>query len=287
MRLLALLFVSLPVLFGPKLLAGDSISHAEELYQQTDYQASAAAVRRMADPGAAGDCLAGRDYFLLGDYKKASEFFQRAVALEPANAGYVLWLAKSFERRAETASPFTAPHEASKARGYFEEAVALAPNNQEALRALFDYYLEAPGFWGGGYDKAEAIARRIAERDSGEGRLVEAELADRRKQFDTAEDQLRHAIQIAPHEVDRVLDLARYLAEHGRIQESESAFDKAQRLAPNLPRVWLARARVYVEQKRDLNRARALLTQYLQSSGADGGPARKQAQELLKEASGA
>ena len=196
---------------------------------------------------------------MLGDYKKATGALERAFAMEPSNAHYALWLGRAFGRRAETCLPIFAPKYASKARAYFEKAVALDPENQEALNDLFDYYLEAPGFLGGGFDKAEAIAKRIAERNPAEGHFAEAQLADRRKQFDTAEEQLRRAIELAPRQVGRVLDLARYLAKRGRISESEAAFDQAERLAPQAPKVLFTRARTYMEQKRNLGQAKDLL----------------------------
>jgi tetratricopeptide (TPR) repeat protein len=183
--------------------------------------------------------------------------------------------------------PFMAPKYADKARAYFEQAVALNPQNEEALNDLFDYYLEAPGFLGGGYNKAEQIAKRIGEFNPAQGHLAEAELADRRQQFDTVEDQLGRAVRLAPREVDRLLELARSLARQGRITESEAAFDQAERLAPNSPKVRFARAQIYVEQKRNLDQARDLLNQYLQSTLTPDDPSRAQAEKLLKEASGA
>ena len=282
MRLLAFLLLSLSALFGQ-----DPLSKGEELYRQTDYKASLAVVAQIAQPGGAAYALAGRNYFMLGDYKKATEALQKALALEPGKSEYAHWLGRSFGRRAETSGPFMAPTHASKARAYFEQAVALDPDNGEALNDLFDYYLEAPGFLGGGYDKAEAIAQRIARHNPAEGHFAQAQLADKRKQFDTAAEQLRRAMELAPHQVGRVLDLARYLAKHGRIPESEAAFDKAEQLAPNSPKVCFARAGVYIEQKRNLDRAKVLLIKYLQSNLTPDDPPREKAEKLLREASGA
>jgi Flp pilus assembly protein TadD len=231
-RLLALLLLVLPALFGQ-----DPLSRGEELYRRTEYSASLAIVAKIAKPGGAAYALAGRNYFMLGDYKKAAEAFQKALALDPAKSEYAHWLGRSFARRAETSAPFLGSMYASKARAYFEKAVALDPNNEAALRDLFDYYLEAPGFRGGGYDKAQAIAQRIAERNPAEGQYAQSELAGQRKQFDTAEEQLRGAMALSQREVGRVLDLARYLAKRGLIQESEAMFDKAEQLAPNSPKV--------------------------------------------------
>jgi len=234
--------------------------------------------------GATAYYLAGKDHFMLGDYKRAAEAFEWALTMEPTNARYALWLGRSFGRRAETAAPLLAPRYAEKARAYFEQAVALDPNNEEALNDLFDYYLEAPGFLGGGFDKAEGIAKRIAQQNPAEGHLAEAKLAERRKQFDTAEEQLRWAIHAAPRQVGRMLDLARYLARHQRVTESEAAFDEAERLAPSSPKVSFARAQTYIEEKRNLEQAKALLNQYLHSDLAPDDPSREQAEKLLKKA---
>jgi len=264
--------------------AQDTLKRAQELYDKTDYKASLTLLASDHSPNA--DLLIGQNYFMLGDYKKSAEWFQRAFALDPKNSDYALWLGRAFGRRAETSNPLTAPMQASRARQYFEQAVALDPTNEEALNDLFDFYLEAPGFLGGGFDKAQALAKRIAERNAAEGHFAQAQLADKRRQFDTAEDQLRWAMELAPHQVGRVLDLAKYLAKRGRYQESEAAFDQAERLEPSSPKVYFARARVYIEQRRNLDKAKSLLKKYLQSDLTPDDPPREQAEKLLRQVAG-
>lgn len=283
LRFVTLLLLAFGVLWGEN---RDPLANAEDLYRRTDYQASLALLGQSGQQSAKSDILAGKDHFMLGDYKKAAAAFERALALEPANAECALWLGRSYGRRAETASPFTAPKYASKARAYFEKAVALDPHNPDALSDLFDYYLEAPGFMGGGYDKAERIAKEIAAADPAQGHVAEAKLAERRKEFDTAEEQLRRAIQEAPQQVGRLLDLARYLAKRGQVGASDAAFDRAEQLAPGSPKVAFARAQVYIQQRRNIDKARALLNRYLQSQLTPDDPSRTQAEKLLKEASG-
>jgi Flp pilus assembly protein TadD len=268
-------------------LAGqDGLKRAEELYQKTDYKTSLAVLHDSPPSDVAVYALMGRNYFMLGEYKSATDAFQRALALQPSKSEYAHWLGRAFGRRAEVSSWFSAPGYASKARQYFEQAVALDPTNGEAMNDLFDYYLEAPGFLGGGYDKAQAVAQRIADRNPAEGHFAQAQLAEKRKQYDTAEEQLRRAMELAPRQVGRVLDLAKYLAKRGRIQESEAAFDKAERLAPNAPKVIFARANTYVQEKRNLDRAKILLLKYLKSNLSPDDPPRDAAEKLLKQASG-
>src|ERR1035438_9970975 len=141
--------------------AGPELGEARKLYNLTEFDQSLKVLQAIPDKDGPAYELMGRNYYMQADYKKASEMLEKAVAVEPANSEYALWLARSLGRRAETSSPFTAPGYASRARQYFEKAAQLNPRNIEALSDLFEYYLEAPGFLGGGLDKAQATAVQI------------------------------------------------------------------------------------------------------------------------------
>ena len=258
------------------------VERAQDLYNRTDYKG---AIQLLASgaPGAEAYCVIGKSDFMLGDYRKATEAFQRALALDPRNSEYAHWLGRTYGRRAETSNLFAAPGHASKARQYFERAVALDPKNGEALNDLFDYYLEAPGILGGGFEKAARLADQIASLDPAEGHFAQAQLADKRKEFDTAEEHFRRAMELAPRQVGRVIDLAKYLAKQGRYQESDAVFARAEQLAPNSPKVIFAKAKTLIEEKRDLEQARKLLKIYLQSNLTPDDPPREQAEKLLKQ----
>src|SRR5579864_8292956 len=144
---------------------GPQWDHALELYKRTEYPQALAVLGRISDKGPDEFQLVGQCYFMQGDYKKASEAFEQALALAPRNSELHRWLGNAYGRRAETGSVFTAPAYARRSRQYFEQAVELDPNNREAVANLFEYYLEAPGFMGGGLDKAENLAKRIATLD--------------------------------------------------------------------------------------------------------------------------
>lgn len=230
--------------------------------------------------------LIGRNHFMLSDFKKASEAFEKARGLEPSNSRYAHWLGKAYGRRAETANPLFAPSLATKTRKYFEQAVALDPKNVEAMSDLLEYYLEAPGFLGGGVDKGVRLAGKIAEADPAEGAYALAKVAEKRKEFGQAEVQLRRAVEQAPMQIGRVLDLARFLSKQGRIQESDQIFQQAARINPNHPRLLFARAETYVKSKRNLDEARNMLRRYLNSPLTPDDPPRNEAEKLLKEAGG-
>jgi tetratricopeptide (TPR) repeat protein len=262
------------------------LTRAEELYQRTDYTGSLALLDT-DDKNAATNFLIGRDYFMMADFKKATDYLQKASAAEPNNSEYMDWVGRVYGRRAETSNPLMAPSYASKARQSFEKSVELNPRNSDALSDLFDYYLEAPGFLGGGYDKAAAIADKIAAVDPPEGYLVKAKLAQKRKEFQTAERHLRQAVASAPHEAGHMIALAKFLANQGRTQESDEVFLAAQKVNPNAPRVWFARADSLIKQKHNLDEAKNLLEKYMHAPITVDDPPRYEAERLLKQVGGA
>ncbi len=280
------------LVYGSLLLAcsfpgyGQNLSKAENLYKHTNYEASLA----LLDPSS-GDAstqfLAARNYYMLGDFKKAAEYLGKAVDSKPDNSEYVDWLGRAYGRRAEAANPVLAPVLAVKARQAFERSVALDAKNSEALSDLFEYYLEAPGFLGGGYDKASVIADRISVINPPEGSFAKAQLAQKHREFASAEQRLRQAVALAPDQVGRRIDLAKFLAKEGRVRESDAVFSEAQKLDPNAPRVWFARADSLIKQNRNLDEARNLLEKYVRASITVDDPPKGDALQLLKEAGGA
>ena len=266
--------------------APEPLRNAEALYQQTRYRDALQAVQPLLGQNSDALLLAGRAAYGLGDYRKATDFLEKAVQANPSNSQYYHWLGRAFGKRAETSIPITAPHYASKARQYFEKAVQLDASNGEALNDLFEYYLEAPGFLGGGLDKAQGLLPKIKAVDPAEYEFAQSKLMEARKDFNNAEQHLRRAADLAPKSVGRVLDVARFLARHGRFNESVTWLGRAEKIAPKDPQVMFKTAQTYIEAKQNLPAARALLQSYLQSPLNPDLPTREEAEKLLKQASG-
>ena len=275
--------ISIVVLVSGVVRGGSPLEGAaRELYQRTEYRQSLALLGRIATKNAPVLGLMGQDYFMLGEFKKASETFEKAVALDPNNPRLLHWMGRCYGRRAEMANPFTAPGLASKARQMFEKSIALDPSNRDVVGDLLDFYLQAPGILGGGMKKAEDLAALIGRSDAAEGHSAQAIVDQKRKQYDAAERNLRSALALAPRQVGRLLDLAMFLAQRGRIGESDAIFDQAFRMAPENPRILFHRADTYIQQQRNLNQARDLLKRYLQAPLTPDDPPRERAQALLK-----
>ena len=263
--------------------ANPAVQKAADLYAQTGYKESlSAAPEKVTQKDATAYRLIGQDEYMLGDYKKSTEALEKAAALDPTNSEVFHWLGRAYGRRAETSSPFTAPGLASRARQALEKAVALDPNNKDAVTDLFDFYLQAPGLVGGGVDKAEKLVSLISSEDPAQGHFAQAQLDTKRKEYQTAEEHLRQAVEIAPQQVGLVLNLARFLAQRGRIEESDAMFQRAIAMAPNNPKVLYARAETFIEEHRNLDEARELLQRFLNSPLTANDPPRMKAEALLR-----
>ena len=284
MRGLCLFLFALAVSAGFASAKTPDWDRAHELYQRTEYAQALSLLDRVPNKDADTLQLIGQCHLMQADYKQAGDAFEKALALAPRSSELHRLLGSVYGRRAETGSVFTAAGNARKARQYFEQAVELDPDNREAVANLFEYYLEAPSMLGGGIDKAENLAKRIVTLDAPAGYHALAQLERKQKRYDEAEAELRRAVELAPRQVGRVIDLAKFLSDRGRVKESDEKFAEATRMAPNSPELLFARAETFIQQKRNLNDARQLLERYLASPLTPDDPPRRDARALLSQA---
>jgi tetratricopeptide (TPR) repeat protein len=175
------------------------LREAEELYEQGQFATSLSRLDRHAiDPALL--FLTGRDYYMLGEFKKATTYLKQAVIAAPENSELFDWLGRAYVRRAETSNPLSAPVLSKKAKQAFERAVQLNPKNTEALSDLFDYYLQAPAVLGGGYDKAGKVAEKMWSVNSSEALFEQWKLSQKRSDFRTAEQAPRKSAGVRTKE---------------------------------------------------------------------------------------
>ena len=263
-------------------LTGAGLDEAARLYDHTEYTRALSILEPIPEKTAPVFDLMGRCYYQLGEYKKASDALEKAVKSDPQNSFSTHWLGRAYGKRAESANVFAAPGLASKTRKSFEKAVELDSTNVEAMSDLLEYYLEAPGFLGGGMDKAQAMAKRIAALDPAEGHYAYAQIYRKEKDFGKVEKELRNAVAAAPKQVGRIIDLAKFLANRGRFNESDQWFERAEAEAPDKPSILFHKADAYLQAKRDVATARKLLEQYLKADLTPDDPSRKEARKLLE-----
>ncbi len=116
----------------------------------------------------------------------AIQRFNAAIALDDRNATYYLELGGAYGNKAQSAGLFGKASFASKARVALEKAAALNPKSYEAQQALFQYYVQAPGIMGGGFDKALAQSEVLINLDPVRGKNARSNLYVREKKYDEA-----------------------------------------------------------------------------------------------------
>lgn len=206
--------------------------------------------------------------FVEEDYKAAQSIFEDAVEAAPDNPDYLLWLGRTYGRRAERSTGFRALGAfslARKCKQSFEQAIEINPKHLASLQSLFDYYINAPGIVGGGDDKGEALIPKMQAVNPATAHRARASLHEKREQYAEAEAALRKAAALEPGEVGHRLSLASFLARRGRHAESDKLFANALTEQPDSPEVWHSRAKALIRSGRKAAEAKRLLERYLKS----------------------
>src|ERR1700678_3241222 len=140
-----------------------------------------------ASPTAEAYNLVCRAYFELESWDAGIPACEKAVSLDPENGLYHLWLGRVYGEKDDRSSFLSAASVAGKVRTEFERPVEFSPRNVEARTDLAEFYLEAPGFVGGGKDKARAEADQIVPLNPAMAHWVKGRIAERNKENTAAE----------------------------------------------------------------------------------------------------
>ncbi len=146
----------------------------------------------------------------------AIERFNAAIAIDGRNATYHLELGSAYGTKAQSAGLLGKAAAASKVRSAFEKAVEIAPQSYEAQSALFQYYVQAPGLMGGGFDKALAQAEVLIKLDPARGKNAKANLYVREKKYDEAFALFEEMLTTNATDYGALYGLGRLAAESGQ-----------------------------------------------------------------------
>ncbi|HQU16728.1 MAG: hypothetical protein B7Z66_11480 [Chromatiales bacterium 21-64-14] len=260
-----------------------------EWFQQQHYTQAKAALESALRAGGNDPRLRyylGRSCLELGDYGCAIEQLERATDASPGQADFHYWLARAYGAKAEHVNPFEQAWLAGRVRRQLERAVALEPKAVAPRVALANFYLQAPGFMGGGLTKAIRETKAVSALDPREGGLLSATIDIREENFHGAEARYRSLEQSyggTPGAYDVYGDYGAFLMQRKRYTEAIIQFRKQAELAPTDPGPQLALGNAYraagnrqaaiaayqsaVHLKPDLAAARKALEQVQRTSG--------------------
>lgn len=216
-----------------------------------------------------------RAYYIVEDWDHAVDNCERAVEADPNKSAYHQWLGRAYGEKADHSSFITAARLAKKVRTEFEQAVQLDGTNLGARLDLAEFYLEAPGMMGGGEDKARTQATLIGKTNPAKEHWVYARIAEKNKDYATAEKEYRSAIDLSKGASDTWLDLAVFYRKRERYDDMESALHKATTGTVSPPEVLMDGADTLLRANRNPSFAIELLKRYLAGPTVEEGPAFK------------
>jgi cytochrome c-type biogenesis protein CcmH/NrfG len=214
-----------------------------------------------------------RAHMLVEDWDAGIRACQKAVAIEPSNSRYHLWLGRVYGEKADHSSFWSAASLAKKVRAEFETAVRLDPNDVEARSDLGEYYLEAPGLMGGGKDKAETEAQQISSLDPAQAHIMKARIAEKKGDLPVAENEYRAAIQASGNKPGTWLGLAEFYRRNGRLDQMQGAIEHISSSSQSSPYVLMRAAEILVRAKREVPLAAQLMRRYLSGATVEDAPA--------------
>jgi len=207
-----------------------------------------------------------RAYFELDDWSAGITACERAVALDPTNGLYHLWLGRAYGEKADRAGFLSAAGLAKKVRSEFERAVALSPDSWEARTDLAEFYLEAPGIVGGGKDKARAEAELLMPLNPAMAHWVKGRIAEKNKDNATAESEYRAAIDCSHGGARAWVNLAGFYRHMNRYNEMEQALQTMESRPLDRPAALVDGAHILLRAGGDYTLAIRLVRRYVSSS---------------------
>ena len=212
--------------------------------------------------------MLSRAYFHLKKWDQAISYGEKATQLAPNNSDYFMWLGRAYGEKADASGVFTAAGLAGKIRKSFERAIQIDPNNVAARTDLAEYYLEAPGFMGGGTDKALQQAQIIAQKEPARAHWVNARVAQKKKDWGTAEREFQESVKAEPS-ADFYIQLAAFYRDRNRWNEMDNAIAKAVAANKKKTSDFYDAASVLYESNRNLDLAADLVRRYLATNATN------------------
>ncbi len=198
---LPLLGISLGLLFSSIVYAQSSIDEGITLFEEGNADAAKSYFEDFIKSNKKhpeANFYMGRIYFDKDEFGKAVDWFEKAADYQPGTSKYHMWLGHSYGRSAQNAGKLKQAFYARDSRKNYEKSVELDPTNVEARESVMEFYLQAPGFMGGGRDKAENQAQAIMELDKEAGYIAWGRIFTYYDEVDAAKFNYTEAIEKYP-----------------------------------------------------------------------------------------
>lgn len=177
--------------------------------------------------------MSGPDHLLLCRAFYAEEMAdeainecEQALATLSSSSEAQDWAGRAYGMKAQDAGPISGLSLARKVRASFEAAVQLDPKSVAAANDLSEYYVAAPSVVGGGLDRAESLAARVEHTMPQAYHRMRGLIAEKRKDYGTAENEFRAAVGAGGHP-DAWVDLGAFYFRRNQPDNAVAALNKA------------------------------------------------------------
>ncbi|MEO7367829.1 MAG: tetratricopeptide repeat protein [Gemmatimonadaceae bacterium] len=204
----------------------------KSLMDDRKYNEAKAVLEPVGQRDAVASLYLGQIALEQNDPKKGVDWLERSVALDPRSSVAYDWLGRAYGEQARHASKFKLPSLAGKTRGAWERAIALDPNNLDARQDMILYFLQAPGFLGGGKDKARAMANEIAKRNAYRGAISWIRICSDAKDQPCVEKQLSLLVTSYPDSSASYSSLASFYTSNKQYDKAFSVIDERLKSKP-------------------------------------------------------
>ena len=182
------------------------------------------------------------------------------------------WMGRAYGMKASQSGPITGLKLAHRVKEAFETAVSLDPKSVDAVDDLGAYYVEAPGIVGGGLDRARALAAQVNPQLPERAQRLRGLIAEKQKDYGTAERELRAVAEGSANRPDGWLDLAEYYLRTKDVQHQDKALAAVRKgIAVNKtrnPSLYEA-ATILIQMHREPQLAEQALRSYLAGEAMD------------------
>lgn len=245
LKIAVLFFVTITQLFAQGNIdtlhsTDKNIQEALNYYNQQDYKKAEVMLKKIInsnEKNAEAHYYLAFTFFKLKNLDAAIEECERAVELDNNNADYHYNLGRLYGEDAADASIFRLPSLGSKIKREAETALSLNPNHIGARLLLANFYFQAPGIFGGSYDKAIEQANIAAKLDEWQGRILLIRIYNELEEYDNAEKEckLLEKKESDNPELQLVLynEYGSLLIKQNRLDEAIEKYKKTVSLAPN------------------------------------------------------
>lgn len=247
-----------------------SVEAGVALYEAEKFVEARSALLPFGDRDAVAAYHLGLIMMEQKDDRKAVEWFERAVKLNPRSAVYYDWLGRAYGRQALTANKLKLPFLARKTKGAWETALALDPDNLDVRDDLIAYYTQAPGFLGGSKQKAREMAQEIKKRDAYRGSISMANFCSGEKDDACVEREFNELVAKFPDSSGVHVSLAALYANQKKFDKSFSVLDQRVRVKPDEPAILYQIGRTASLSGQQLDRGEEALKKYIASPPEKG-----------------